>query len=92
MKKFNMTAIPMNHRRALKRASLWRRLMPNSEPPLMGDLIRFGELAGSHLNDIIERLAKSDYVEGASDEMLHARCGELAGIVAISKSRKNRQK
>ena len=83
-----MTTIPMNHRRALKRAGLWRNLMPNSEPPLMGDLIRFGELAGRHLNDIIGQLSTSDYRKGASDEMLHARCGQIAASIAASESRR----
>jgi hypothetical protein len=63
--------------------------MPDSEPPLMGDLIRFGELAGSeHLKQIIAQLAKSDYREGASDELLHARCGQIAASIAASKSRR----
>jgi hypothetical protein len=57
----------------------------------MGDLIRFGELAGRHLKGIIEYLAKNDYTKGASDEMLHARCGELAEIVN-TRSRKSRHK
>lgn len=89
--KFNMTAIPISHRRALKCGGLWAKLMPDSDPPLMGDLIRFVELAGiGHLKRIINQLSKSDYKRGASDEMLHARCGQIAATIAANRAKNRR--
>ena len=83
----DLKAIPIHHRWALKQSAYWRKLMPNSDPPLMGDLFRFGEIAKKRMKDIIEYLAKNDYKKGASDERLHARCGQLAETVGRSQRR-----